>query len=145
VPRAELACGRVGVDGDGITAQPVRPALRLLSGWASCMAASCCSCMAREIIPPHASVVVPEPWAFVARPGPCASRSRTCCARQRLVVRGVDLSCKAETSRARRRLIVGFPLVGNWSEMQPTGRRLDVFPVWILTRVLTSPCPESLL
>jgi hypothetical protein len=32
VPRAELPCGRVGDDGDGMAAQPVRPALRLLSG-----------------------------------------------------------------------------------------------------------------
>jgi hypothetical protein len=31
---------------------------------------------------------------------------------------------------------VEIPLVGNWSEMQPTGRRLDVLPVWFLTRVL---------
>jgi hypothetical protein len=34
--------------------------------------------------------------------------------------------------------------MGNWSEMQPTGRRLDVLPVWVLTRVLTPPCRESL-
>jgi hypothetical protein len=32
VPRAEFACGRVGDDGDGMAAQPVKPALRLLSG-----------------------------------------------------------------------------------------------------------------
>jgi hypothetical protein len=32
VPRAKLACGRVGDDGDGMAAQPGRPALRLLSG-----------------------------------------------------------------------------------------------------------------
>jgi hypothetical protein len=32
VPRAELACGRVGDDGDGMATQSVRPALRLLSG-----------------------------------------------------------------------------------------------------------------
>jgi hypothetical protein len=31
---------------------------------------------------------------------------------------------------------VGIPLVGNWSEMQPTGQRLDVLPVWVLTAVL---------
>jgi hypothetical protein len=30
VPRAELACGRVGDDGDVMAAQPVRPTLRLL-------------------------------------------------------------------------------------------------------------------
>jgi hypothetical protein len=32
VPRAELACGRVGDDGDGMAAQLVNLALRLLSG-----------------------------------------------------------------------------------------------------------------
>jgi hypothetical protein len=61
--------------------------------------------------------------------------------------RGLDLSCEAETCRARRRLVVrggDFPLVGNWSEMQPTGRRLDVLPVRVLTRVLSPPCPKSL-
>jgi hypothetical protein len=48
-------------------------------------------------------------------------------------VRGGDLSCEAETCRARRRLVVGILLVGNWSEMQPTSRRLDVLPMWVLT------------
>jgi hypothetical protein len=56
-----------------------------------------------------------------------------------------DLSCEAETSRARRRLVVGIRLVGNWSEMQPTSRRPDVLPVWVLTRVLSLPRPESWL
>jgi hypothetical protein len=28
---------------------------------------------------------------------------------------------------------VGILLVGNWSEMQPTSRRLDVLPMWVLT------------
>jgi hypothetical protein len=32
VPRAELACSRVGGDGDGMVVQLTRPALRLLSG-----------------------------------------------------------------------------------------------------------------
>jgi hypothetical protein len=54
-------------------------------------------------------------------------------------VGGGDLSSEAETSRARRRLVVGIPLVGNQSEMQPTGRRLDVLPVWVLTVVLRPP------
>jgi hypothetical protein len=34
--------------------------------------------------------------------------------------------CEAETCHARLRLVVGIPLVGNWSEMQPSSRRLDV-------------------
>jgi hypothetical protein len=38
--------------------------------------------------------------------GPRTSRNRTCHARQRLVVRHGDLSCKAETYRVRWRLLV---------------------------------------
>jgi hypothetical protein len=37
VPRAKLACGRVGDDVDGMALQPGRPALRLLSRPAACM------------------------------------------------------------------------------------------------------------
>jgi hypothetical protein len=55
-----------------------------------------------------------------------------------------------EGGRARRSLVMrggdllwGIPLVGNWSDMQPTGRRLDVLPVWVLTRVLSLPRLES--
>jgi hypothetical protein len=47
VPRAKLACGRVGDDVDGMAAQLGRPVLRLLSGPAACMAASWCICVAR--------------------------------------------------------------------------------------------------
>jgi hypothetical protein len=76
--------------------------------------------------------------------GPRTSWGRTCRATRRLVMRGGELSCEVETCRARRRLIVRIPLVVNWSEMQPTGQRLDVLPVWVLTRVLSPPCHESL-
>jgi hypothetical protein len=37
----------------------------------------------------------------------------------------------------------GVPLVGNWSEMLPTGREHDVLPVRVLTGVLNPPRPES--
>jgi hypothetical protein len=133
VPRAEFACGRVGDDGDVIAAQLVRPALRLLSGRAACMAANYCICMMWRFVPPYASVVVlmSYVWAHTL-------------VGTGLVVRGEVLSCEAETCRVRRRLVMGVPLVGNWSEMQPTGRRLDVLLVWILTRVPSHPCPESL-
>jgi hypothetical protein len=57
VPRAELACGRAGEDGDVMAAQPVRPALRPLLERAACMAASCCTCATWGIVPPRASVV----------------------------------------------------------------------------------------
>jgi hypothetical protein len=62
--------------------------------------------------------------AHAVRLGPRTSQDRTC--------------------RARRRLLVGVPLVGNWSEMQPTGQRLDVLPVWVLTRIFSPLCPKSL-
>jgi hypothetical protein len=88
VPRVELACGRVGGDGDVMAAQPVRPALRLLSGQAACMAASCCSCMAWGIVPPHASVAVLALCVWAHAPVGAG-----------LVARGGDLSCEAETCR----------------------------------------------
>jgi hypothetical protein len=75
VPRAELACGKVGDDGDGMAAQPVRPALRLLSGPAACMAASWCTCIARGIVPPRALVLVLAPLARAACHGPHTNRS----------------------------------------------------------------------
>jgi hypothetical protein len=144
VPQAELACGRVGDDVDGMIVQPDRPALRLLSGPAACMTASWCICMARGNVPPRVSVVVLAPQDRVVCHGPCTSRGRGGAhARCRLVARGGVFSCEAETSRARRRLVRGVPLVGNWSEMLPTGRSRDVLPVWVLTGVLSLPRLES--
>jgi hypothetical protein len=95
VPRAELACGRVGDDGDVIAAQPVRPALRLMAGRAACMTASYCSRVTWRFILLYASV------AMLA---PCVRAHAL--VRARLLVRGGDLSCEAETCRARRRLVV---------------------------------------
>jgi hypothetical protein len=66
---------------------------------------------------------------FVVRGRDFSCEAEICHARQRLLVRGGDLSCEAETYRVGRRLLVEVPLVGNWSEMQPTGRRPDVLPV----------------
>jgi hypothetical protein len=137
VPRAELACGRVRDNVDGMVVQPDIPALRLLSGPAACMTASWCVCMAQGIVPPRVSVVVLAPRARAACHGPRTSRSRG------EVVRGSGWSCEAETSRARQRLLVGIPLVGIWSEMLPTGRRLDVLQVWVLTGVLSPLRLES--
>jgi hypothetical protein len=106
VPRAGLACGRVGDDGDGMAAQPGMPTLRLLSGTAACMATSWCIRMARGIVTPRASVVVLAPWACAACHGPHTSRSWG------EVERGGDLSCEAETCRARQRLVGGSLLWG---------------------------------
>jgi hypothetical protein len=47
-----------------------------------------------------------------------------------LVVRGGDLSERV-------------PLVGNWMEMLPTGRKQNVLPVMVLVGVLSPSCPES--
>jgi hypothetical protein len=64
------------------------------------MATKCCTCMAWGIAPPHTSVVVLTAWACDVCHGPRSSRSRG------EVMRGGDLSCEAETCRARRRLVM---------------------------------------
>jgi hypothetical protein len=128
VPRAELACGREGDDGDVMAAQSVRPALRLLAGRAICMAARCCILHDVEIRSICVSGV-----ARVVRPGPGTSQSQTCRARQRLVVRGGDFLCEAETSRVRWKLLVrggdlscegssSGKLVGDAAKRLKTGR-----------------------
>jgi hypothetical protein len=108
VPRAELACGRVRDDGDVMAVQLVRPALRLLAGRAACMAASCCTCMMWRFVPLHALMAMLEPcvWAhtpvgtgLVVRGEDLSCGAETCRARWRLVVRGEDFSCEAETCR----------------------------------------------
>jgi hypothetical protein len=110
VPRAKLACVRVGDDVDVMVAQLGRPALRLLSGPAACMAASWRICMARVVIPPHviAKVLAPQAVPHVMTHSP---------------VRVGGSSCEVDTCRARQRLVGGDPpcgeLVGdaaNWSE-----------------------------
>jgi hypothetical protein len=141
VPRAKLACGRVGDDGDGMAVQLSRPALRLLSGQLLASAASWCACMARGIGPPRVVVDASASGGCAACHGPHLSRSRE--QRRGLVVRGRDLSCEVETCHARRRLLGGVPLVRNWSEVLPTGREQDVLPMRVLTGVLDPPRPES--
>jgi hypothetical protein len=127
---AELACGRVGDDGDGMAAQPVRPTLRLLSGqllaWPPAVVFAWCG----------------ESFPHVRRWW-CSRLGLALCAMAHAPVGAGGRSCEAETYRARRRLVVRIPLVGNWSEMQPTGRRLDVLPVWVLIGVLSPPRLES--
>jgi hypothetical protein len=123
VPRAKLAYDKVGDDGDGMAVQLSRPALRLLLGPAGVVA------WRRESIPhaswwrrPHPGVV---PHVVAHAPvGVGGAR-----AGQRLLVRGGKLSCEAETSRARRRLVGGGP----------SGRELvGDAPNWSGTRRLTS-------
>jgi hypothetical protein len=117
VPRAKLACGRVGDDVDGTAMQPSRPALRLLSGPAACMG--------RQLVPLHGAG---NRSPMRRGGGSHASGSRRVSwptsqsdlggarARQRLVVRGGDLSCEAETYRGDLSCgeLVGY--AANWSE-----------------------------
>jgi hypothetical protein len=97
VPQAELACGRVGDDVDGMDVQPDRPALRLLLGPAGVFAW-------RGESFPHTF------WWWCSRLG------LTPCVMAHAPVGAGGRSCEAETSRARQRLVGGVPLVGNWSE-----------------------------
>jgi hypothetical protein len=93
VPRAKLACGRVGDDVDGMAVQPVRPALRLLSGPATCMG--------RQLVPLHGA----ENRSPTRRDGDARASASRCVswptpqsdlggarARRRLAVRDIDLS-----------------------------------------------------
>jgi hypothetical protein len=77
-------------------------------------------------------------------------RAKLVCGTQSESGGGGGVSRGAESCRARRRLVVrggdsseGVPLVGNSSEMLPTGREHDVLPVRVLTRVLNPPRLES--
>jgi hypothetical protein len=128
VPRAELACGRVGDDGDRMAAQT---SIKALVG-VSCL-------HGRQLLYLHG-----VGNRSSTRIGGDARVVGFRCASGPMRQSELDLSCEAETSRVRRRLVMGIPLVGNWSEMKPTGRRLVVLPVLVVTRVLTPPCPESL-
>jgi hypothetical protein len=89
----------------------VRPALRPLPGQVACMAASYCFRMTWRFTPSW--LVTPK----LCVRAPRTSRSRTCRAMRRLVVRGGDLSVT-----------------------QPSGQGLGVLPV----RVLTKICMPSL-
>jgi hypothetical protein len=79
VPRAELACNRVGDDGDGMVARLSRPALRLLSGSATRVG--------RQLVCPGvASRVVAHTLVGVGS-------------------RGGDLSCEVKTSNINVHLV----------------------------------------
>jgi hypothetical protein len=80
--------------------------------------------MARGIVPPRVMVEALVLQACATCHGPRLSQS------QGELVRGGDLS-------------EGIPLMGNWSEMLPTGRKHDVLPVWVLTGVLSLPRLQS--
>jgi hypothetical protein len=92
VPRAEIASSRVGDDGDEMAAQPVRLALRLLSG-VSCL-------HGRQLLYLHG----------------VGNRSPTCvgvgaralCSRR---ASWPTYQSESEGGRARRRLVIGIPVV----------------------------------
>jgi hypothetical protein len=94
-----------------MAARMVRLALRLLPGQAACMVASCCSRVTWRFVPSHAWV------AMLAR---CVWAHAL--VRAELVVRSEDLSCEAETSCAKRRLVVRG---GDEFLLWETGRRCD--------------------
>jgi hypothetical protein len=131
VPWAELACSRVGDDGDGMAVQLSRPTLRPLSGPAARTGRQpvCLHGAGNRSPTRHGEDVRVSGSHYVSWPTP-QSESRTARARRRLLVRGRDFS-------------EGVPLVGNWSEVLPTGREQAVLPVRVLTGVLNPPCPES--
>jgi hypothetical protein len=112
VPRAKLACDRVGDDGDGMVVQLGRPVLKLLSGSAACMG--------HQLVYFHGggNQSPTRRGGGVCALGSCrvswptpqsesgGSRgAETCCAGRRLTMRGGDFSCEAETCHARRRLV----------------------------------------
>jgi hypothetical protein len=116
VPRAELACGRVGNDGEEMVAQLVMPVLRSRWGqllawppagvfaWRGESSPTCVGSGARALGLRRVS------WT-THKSEPGGGR-----ARQRLFVRGGDFSCEAETclgDPSCRELVGG---AANWSE-----------------------------
>jgi hypothetical protein len=102
VPRVELVCSMVGDGGDGMAVQLSRPALRLQSGRAArsghqlvylhgAGSRSPMRCSEDVRVSGSRRLSWPMPQ----------SESGTARARRRLVVRGRDLSCKAETPLVR--------------------------------------------
>jgi hypothetical protein len=108
VPWAELACCRVGDDGDVTAAQPSRAVLRPQSGPAARVGYQLVCLHGAGNRPPtrRGEGVCVSGSCRVA--WPCLSQ------RRRLVVRGGDLSCEAETARRGS--------LGNWSERLPNGQ-----------------------
>jgi hypothetical protein len=101
VPRAKLACGRVGDDVDGMAVQPGRPALRLLSRSVACIGRQLVHLHGAGNRPPRVVLEAFVPPARAACHGPRLSRSRG------ELMQGRDFSCETETCRARRRLVRG--------------------------------------
>jgi hypothetical protein len=91
----------VEVDGDAMVARLVRLAFKAPTGEGRLHG--------RQLLSPRdVEIRLPTRVGGLARAvclSPRASRSRTCCARWRLVMRGGDLSCEAETCRARQRFV----------------------------------------
>jgi hypothetical protein len=103
VPQAQLACGSVEGDGDGMAVQLGRPTLRLLSGPAACMGRQLVHLHGAGNWSPHVAVEAFVPQARTACHGPCPSRSRG------ELTRDGDLSCGAESCRARQGVVGGGP------------------------------------
>jgi hypothetical protein len=99
VPRAELACGRVGDDGDGMAAGQAK--IKALVG-VSCLHGH--QLLYLYGVGNRSSTRVGGGARVVSFR--CASGLT----RQSEPI----LSCEAEICHARRKLVVGIPLVGNW-------------------------------
>jgi hypothetical protein len=99
VPRAKLACGRVGDDDDGMVVQPGRHALRLLSGPAACMG--------RQLVYLHGT----GNRSPMHRGGDvCNSRSR-CVSWPTPQSESGGARAGQETCRTRQRLVGGSPFL----------------------------------
>jgi hypothetical protein len=109
VPWAELACSRVGDDGDGMAVQLSRPTLRPLSGPAARTG--------RQPVCLHGAGN-----RSPTRHGEDVRVSGSHCVVAHTSVGVENCSCEAETSRARQRLLGGGPssreLVGNRTSCQ---------------------------
>jgi hypothetical protein len=116
VPRAELACHRAGDDGDGMAVQLSRPTLRPLSGIATRTGCQlvCLHGVGNRSPTRRGEYVHVLGSRRVSWPTP-QSELGTAYANERLVVRGGDLLCEADTARrgpSRRELDGDAP---NWS------------------------------
>jgi hypothetical protein len=98
VPWVKTACDRVGDDGDGMAAQLSKPALRLLSGPAACVGCQLVQLHGAGNRSPtrRGGGVRSSRTRRVSWPTP-QLESGGARVGQRLVVRGGNLSCEAET------------------------------------------------
>jgi hypothetical protein len=96
-----LACGREGDDGDVMVVRLFRPALRLLPG-AGCLHGRQLL-FSRDVEIRFSVRIGGDARVVCLDPRTC--RSQTCRARRRIVVRGGNLPCEAETGSSSGKLV----------------------------------------